>query len=153
MIRFQPLGSWSRKNNRNAIAVFHFAFCKKSLSLWLKFALINTLSLFAIASGVIQSIAKSRIWFVTFSAAFQNIQYDRCIAVPGLIHDNGRRAFRQRLDSDFLWNPSAWNVQSSACYICKVRTEKNVSWSFLLLIWFCATAVNSVLVLFADLFY
>jgi len=53
-------------------------------------------------------MAKSRIWFVMFTASFQQIFVKTsCIAVPGLIHDNGRRAFGQSVASDFLQNPSA----------------------------------------------
>lgn len=122
---YLPLGSWGRKNNRNAIAAwFHSAFWKKSLSLQVKFAVVSTSSLFAVASGIIGNIAKSRIWFVTFAAAFQQIfDMTRCIAVPGLIHENDRRTFRHRVASEF-WNLPAWNVQSSASCVCRVRAEK-----------------------------
>lgn len=46
-------------------------------------------------------------------------------------------------------------TSSSAHCICRARAEKNISFStnFLLLIWFHATALNSVVLLFAALFY
>lgn len=80
---------------------FHSALWKKFLSLGLKFSLINISSLFAVASGVIGNIAKSRIWFVTFTAAFQQIcGMTRCIAVPVLIHDKAEEP-PDRIASDF----------------------------------------------------
>lgn len=123
----------------------HFAFWKKLLSFQPKFALINTPSLFAVVSGVIWNMVKSRIYSVTFTAALlQRFVKMRCRAVPGLTHGNCRTAFRLHIP-DFLWNPSAWNAQSSACCILRGRAE-NISFSikFLLLIWFYAMTVNSV---------